>query len=189
MTWKKEISCFSEDLPTWVKCDVWKQGKRCWSHEREREDQELNNRMCSHNIESEPRAQTFMLHAPVRDVLHGEQNFHLIDDRRVWKQSPVGWFDCVCCVRMELHMSGCLFVLIRLYVKYTDKFLGSDQVTTFLITPTLEECTRPWSKRCVSNYPEPCSCHMCAYFLACTHKKVGENHGPKRFLGFVTRPL
>jgi hypothetical protein len=151
---------------------------------------------------------------------------------------------------MEVHMSRCLFVLIRLYVKYTDKFLESDQVTTFLITPTLEECTRPWSKRCVSNYPEPCSCHMCAYFLEYTHvvclfgciftsflvvtlymsscmdhlpkrhmmcahcttftgllciigivwhclpsdfaffkKKVGENHGPKWFFGFVSRPL
>jgi hypothetical protein len=30
-------------------------------HEWEREGQELNNRMCSRNIESDPRAQTFML--------------------------------------------------------------------------------------------------------------------------------
>jgi hypothetical protein len=43
-------------------------------------------------------------------------------------------------------MSAFLFVRIRLHVTYTNKFLGSDQVTTFLITPTLEECTRPWSK-------------------------------------------
>jgi hypothetical protein len=41
---------------------VWKQRRRGWSHEREREDQELNTRMCSHNIESEPRSQTFTLH-------------------------------------------------------------------------------------------------------------------------------
>ena len=46
-----------------VKCGVWKQGRRGWSHEREREDQEFKNRLCSHNIESEPRTQTFMLYA------------------------------------------------------------------------------------------------------------------------------
>ena len=46
-----------------TKCGVWKQGRRGWSHEREREDQELKNRLCSHNIESEPRTQTFMLYA------------------------------------------------------------------------------------------------------------------------------
>ena len=31
-------------------------------HEREWEDQELKKRMCCHNIVSEPRSQTFMLH-------------------------------------------------------------------------------------------------------------------------------
>jgi hypothetical protein len=30
---------------------------------RKREDQELNNRMCSHNLDWETTTQTFMLHA------------------------------------------------------------------------------------------------------------------------------
>ncbi len=46
-----------------VKCGVWKQGRRGWSHERDRKDQEFKNRLCSHNIESESRTQTFMLYA------------------------------------------------------------------------------------------------------------------------------
>jgi hypothetical protein len=37
-------------------------GRRDWSHEVERKDQELKNRMCSTNVESDPRTQTFMFH-------------------------------------------------------------------------------------------------------------------------------
>ncbi len=42
-----------QGLTTWT-------GSRDWSHEREREGQELNNRMCSLNIKSETRSQNFV---------------------------------------------------------------------------------------------------------------------------------
>ena len=38
-----------------------KRGRRGLSHEGDRDGQELHDRMCSRNIESDPRAQTFML--------------------------------------------------------------------------------------------------------------------------------
>ena len=80
-------------------------------------------------------------------------------------------------------MSACLFVLIRLYVKYTNKFLGSDQVTTFLITPALEEWTRPWSKM-VSPMTQNLVHVTCAHiFLRAHTRKSARTTAPSDFLG------
>ncbi len=46
----------------------------------------------------------------------------------------------------KVHVSTFLFVRTCRHVKYTNTFSGSEEDTTFLITPLFEEYTRPWNK-------------------------------------------
>jgi len=88
---------------------AWKQWRRGWSQKGQREGQELDNRMCWHHIKSEPRAQTFMLHARPSPLCVSE-----------WVKLPPHWrcddptkrefvwlFGRLSCVRTQVHISSC----------------------------------------------------------------------------------
>jgi hypothetical protein len=75
----------------------------------QREGQELDNRMCFHYIMSEPRAQTFMLHARPNPLCAAERvklpPHWRCDDAT--KREFVGLFGWLSCVRTQVHMSSC----------------------------------------------------------------------------------
>ncbi len=81
------------------------------------------------------------------------KNLHLTDTSTSPKTSfcRVIWL-CVLCTPTSSYVCimSCLLVHICQYVKYTKKFLGSEPVTTFLITLVFEEWTRP-SEVCVQH--------------------------------------
>jgi hypothetical protein len=69
-------------------------------HEGHREGQELNNRMCSHNLHLETTTQTFMLHAhPAHYVLCIRETLASLVVRRVQKSEFLRRSRFVSCVR------------------------------------------------------------------------------------------
>ena len=86
-----------------------KQESRGRSHEEQREGQELDNRMCCHHIKSEPRTQTFRLHARPRPLSVAERvklpPHWSCDDPT--KSDFVGLFGLFSCVRTQVHISSC----------------------------------------------------------------------------------
>jgi hypothetical protein len=84
-------------------------GRRGWSQEGQREGQDLDNRMCFHYIMSEPRAQTFMLHARPSALCAAERvklppHWRCGDPT---KREFAGLFGWLSCVRTQVHMSSC----------------------------------------------------------------------------------
>ena len=86
-----------------------KQGSRGRAHEEQREVQELDNRMCCRHIKSEPRTQTFRLHArpsplSVAEWVKLPPHWNCDDPT---KSDFVGLFGLFSCVRTQVHISSC----------------------------------------------------------------------------------
>jgi hypothetical protein len=94
----------------WTHLPQWRRG---WSQEGQREGQELDNIMLCHHVKSEPRTQTFSLHAPPNPGLCcglRKTAVALV----VWRARNgafVRRYRCISCVRTEVYMFSCLFVL------------------------------------------------------------------------------
>ena len=164
-----------------AKCGVWKQGRRGWSHEREREDQELKNRLCSHNIESEPRAQTFMFRthpSPLCPSQWTKLPSHWRSTSPKTSSCRVIWLR-VLCTRKFI----CLHVFLFAYVCMWPIPICSWEVIKFLITPALEEYTRPWSKM-VSPMTQNRVHVTCVHiFLRAHTRKSARSTVPSDFVG------
>ena len=87
---------------------VRKQGRRGWSHEGQREVQELDIRMWFHHIKSEYRTQTFTLHTRpnplcVEEWVKLPPHWSCDDTTKSDFDRLFGWFSCV---RTEVHVSS-----------------------------------------------------------------------------------
>jgi hypothetical protein len=96
---------------------AWRKEAGEGGHEGQRGGQELDDRMCSHNLDSETPTQTFMFHSRPIPLCP----YHLWNARLTGRvTSPTNMFlrrsRFVSCVYTEVHMTACLFVLICLYV-------------------------------------------------------------------------
>jgi hypothetical protein len=108
-----------------------KQGRTVLSQEGQREDQELDNRMCCHHIKSEPRTQTFLLHARphplcVEEWVKLTPHWRCEDPTKSDLVGLFGWFSCL---RTQAHVSSCD---IKTSPSLSRHHLTSDMYTRFI---------------------------------------------------------
>ncbi len=134
--------------------------------------------------------QTFMLHARPNPLCpwHPWNARHTgratSPKKRVSRRSRF-----VSCVRTEVHMTACLFVLVCLHVSCTNnKNLGNERVTTFLSTQVDEACAHSWSKM-VSRMTLRRFHMSWRYECACAHTKPTQITLQRGFLGLTAEQL
>jgi hypothetical protein len=157
--------------------DIFQKGRRGWSQEGQREGLELDNRMCCHHVKSEPRTQTFSLHAAnartSKTVMWGglRKTAVALVVRRVRNGAFVRRYHYISCVRTKVHMFTCLFLHICLHMTYTNVILRNMWIMTFLTTKLDEASVHPWNKMVFRMTPETFLWHKKTHEVACSHTK------------------
>jgi hypothetical protein len=191
----RSFTCFSLLI-------LYERGKKTFNFERvPRKGQDLNNRMCSHNLDSETTTQTFMLYArpsPLCRVVVCP-----CDPWKLKKHSPYwscdeskkacfsgGLTSFLVCARKFIWLHAFLFSFVCMWhVACTNKNLDNDRVTIFLTYAS------SWSVRTflkedgVSNDPETFSYVMKKYDRACADTRTSQIVWQRGFFGLTTEQL
>jgi hypothetical protein len=150
-------------------------------HEGQREGQELNNRMCSHNLDLETTTQTFMLHArpsPQCPWVSVKRSPHWSCDESKKALCSGDLPSFLVCARKFIWLHAFLFSHVCMW-HAPIRTWATERVTTFL-THASSWSVRTFLKQDgVSNDPETFSYVMRTYERVCAHTKTSQIFLPR----------